>query len=55
MIKPLTLSHPDLSDNISTAIKTDYSGTTSLVVANTAGFAVNDFVVLVFPVLNKLK
>lgn len=46
MIKPLTLSHPDLSDNIFTFISTDYTGGTALAGANTAAFAANDFVVI---------
>lgn len=55
MIKPLTLSHPDLSDNISTVIKTDYSPSLSLVVANTTGFAVDDYVVLGKPGLEQAE
>jgi len=49
------MSHPDLSNNIETFLKSDYSSGVNLVVANSAGFNANDFVILGRPGLEQAE
>jgi len=45
-MKTLTLDHLDLSDNPNTYVNSDYSSGTTLTVANSSGFAANDYIVI---------
>lgn len=55
MIKPITLSHPDITDSPETFLTTDYSSGVNLEVSNNASFAADDYVILGRPGLEQAE